>query len=262
MRRANEEAEVRTNMVGYVSLPLATVMGYGRKESGATSAEVRANAGFGDHLAETIAESVQRANQAGRPVRITVSERQNAAAETGSRQFEITVNPLSEDSQPATAGGTRTSERGSSSSGTRASGATASAGTATSTGTRSSTAEGSGSAPPPVVSTRPVLASDWIAPLASAKSGSVFDMQNPIPGVQDLLIKMGINPAEIKFELVDDVINNMGGSYVNHLMRVDMPNGWRENFAVEYIQRNPSITANEIAALGRRDPAPPHLRGV
>ncbi len=250
-------------MVGYVSLPLATVMGYGRKESGNASAEMKADAGFGDHLAETIAESVQRANQAGRPVQITISERQNAAAEPGSRQFVITVNPLSEDSHPAAIGGPRTSERGGAPGGSRASGTTtttpSSAGTASSTATNTATSNVSS---PSVGSTRPELASDWIAPLASAKSGSVFDMENPIPTVQNLLIKMGINPAEIKFELVDDVVNNMGGSYVNHLMRVDMPNGWRENFAVEYIQRNPSITANEIAALARREPAPPGLRGV
>ena len=87
-------------------------------------------------------------------------------------------------------------------------------------------------------------------------------MENPIPSVQDLLLKMGINPAEVKFELVDDVINNLGGSYVNHLMRVNMPNGWKEDFAVEYILRNPTITANEIAALSRLPSAPPHLRGV
>ena len=250
-------------MVGYVSLPLATVMGYGRKESGNASVEMKAAAGFGDHLAETIAESVQRANQAGRPVQITVSERQNAAAEPGSRQFVITVNPLSEDSHPAAIGGPRTSERGGAPGGSRASGTTtttpSSAGTASSTATNTATSSVSS---PSVGSTRPELASDWIAPLASAKSGSVFDMENPIPTVQNLLIKMGINPAEIKFELVDDVVNNMGGSYVNHLMRVDMPNGWRENFAVEYIQRNPSITANEIAALARRESAPPGLRGV
>ena len=245
-------------MVGYISLPLATVMGYGRQENGNTTAAMKADAGFGDHLAETIAESIQRANQAGRPVRITVSERQNTAAETGSRQFVITVNPPGDDTQPAAVGGARSSERGSASGGTRASG-TSSPGTAT--GSAAATAASNVSSPS-AGATRPVLATDWIAPLASARSGSVFDMENPIPKVQELLIKMGINPGEIKFELVDDVINNMGGSYVNHLLRVDMPNGWRENFAVEYIHRNPSITANEIAALGRREPAPAHLRGV
>ena len=113
--------------------------------------------------------------------------------------------------------------------------------------------------PPPA---RQPLETDWNPPLRSATSGSVFDMENPIPKVKDLLEKMGISASGIKFELVDDVINNLGGSYVNHLMRVNMPNGWKEDFAVEYIHRNPKITANEIASLNRKPAAPDHLRGV
>ena len=243
-------------MVGYISLPLATVMGFGRRESSNNSAEATGDTGFGDHLAETIAESIQRANQGGRPVQITVSERQNAATEPGSRQFIITVNPPGDAAAPA--GGARTSERGNaagSSNGSRTA-PSSSPGTSTSNATATSPATAAVSAP------RPPLETDWNPPLRSATSGSVFDMENPIPKVQDLLVKMGINPAEVKFELVDDVINNLGGSYVNHLMRVNMPNGWKEDFAVEYILRNPSITANEIAALNRLPAAPPHLRGV
>lgn len=104
---------------------------------------------------------------------------------------------------------------------------------------------------------------EWLAPIPAAKGGSVFELENPIPQVQDLLVKMGLNPAEMQFELLDDVNSNpLGSGHVNHLMRVKTPNGWKNDFAVEYILRNPSITANEIAAMRRLPPAPDHLRYV
>jgi hypothetical protein len=104
---------------------------------------------------------------------------------------------------------------------------------------------------------------DWLPPIAATNSGSVLQLENPIPKVQDLLVKMGINPAEMQFELLDDVNSNpLGAGHINHLMRVKTSNGWKNDFAVEYILRNPSITANEIAAMKRLPTAPDHLRWV
>ncbi len=74
---------------------------------------------------------------------------------------------------------------------------------------------------------------------------------------------MGINPEGIQFDLLDDVVSNpLGEGHVNHLMRVRMPTGWKLDFAVEYILRNPAITAHEISALNKLPEAPAHLRGV
>jgi hypothetical protein len=104
---------------------------------------------------------------------------------------------------------------------------------------------------------------NWLAPIAVTNTGSVHELENPIPKVQDLLIKMGINPAEIQFELLDDINSNpIGTGHVNHFLRVRTPNGWKEDYAVEYINRNANITANEIAMLRRLPVAPDHLRGV
>lgn len=115
----------------------------------------------------------------------------------------------------------------------------------------------------PAVSPAAAAAADTLAPIAASNKGSVFDLENPIPKVQDLLIKMGINPAEIQFELLDDVNSNpLGTGHINHLLRVRTPNGWKEDYAVEYINRNANITANEIAGLRRLPTAPEHLRGV
>jgi hypothetical protein len=106
-------------------------------------------------------------------------------------------------------------------------------------------------------------AMNWLAPIAATNTGSVHELENPIPRVQDLLIKMGINPAEIQFEFVDDVNSNpLGTGHVNHFLRVRTPNGWKEDYAVEYINRNANITAIEIAMLRRLPTAPDHLRGV
>lgn len=104
---------------------------------------------------------------------------------------------------------------------------------------------------------------DWLPPIPAAKTGSVLELENPIPKVQELLVELGINPAQLQFELLDDVVSNpLGSGHVNHLMRVRMPNGWKEDFAVEYILRNPKITAHEIVNLSRLPPAPEHLRYV
>ncbi len=110
---------------------------------------------------------------------------------------------------------------------------------------------------------RRVRDTDWIPPIAATNTGSVTDFENPIPRMRDLLAQLGINPASIQFELLDDVnVNPMGGGHINHLMRVQTPNGRKEDYAVEYILRNPSITANEIVALNRLPTAPEHLRGI
>ena len=102
-----------------------------------------------------------------------------------------------------------------------------------------------------------------ITPIRASLDGSVFQLENPIPKVTELLTKMGIDVAGIQFERLDDAVSNpLGAGHVNHLMRVKTSNGWKEDYAVEYILRGPSITANEIAAQARRPEAPPHLRGV
>jgi hypothetical protein len=201
-------------MVGPIFLGLGYVMGHGRKDVAAAAQEAKGDTQFGDQLAETIASSIARAKGGGGGVQITVSERQDSGAGAGTRQYVITVDPVASRSVSAVA-------------------------------------QPAGQAPAAAAAVRAPLETDWIPPLRSATSGSVFDMENPIPKVKDLLVKVGVNPIGMQFELLDDVINNLGGSYVNHLMRVTTPNGRVENYAVEYIHRNPSITAHEIVAQSK-----------
>jgi hypothetical protein len=207
-----------------IGLPLATVMGFRRESTPAVAASDRQqNAAFGDELRAVISESANRAASSGESVRITVSERQDPNGAAGSRQYVIAVDPA----------------------------------------TGSESAEESAPPPPAEGGARRTSSTDWIPPVPAAAGGSVHDLENPIPRVQELLRGLGLEPASMSFALLDDVLTNpLGGGHVNHLMRVQTANGRREDYAVEYILRNPSITAHEIASLSRLPIAPEHLRGL
>ncbi len=94
---------------------------------------------------------------------------------------------------------------------------------------------------------------------AVAPGDSVFALENPIPKLQEALRSIGIEPAGMKFELLDDVASGPGGTRVNHYLRVQMPGGWEEDFGVEMINRTPMVTAHEIASLVRRGMAPAQI---
>ncbi|MBM3797712.1 MAG: hypothetical protein FJW31_27505 [Acidobacteria bacterium] len=94
---------------------------------------------------------------------------------------------------------------------------------------------------------------------AVAPGDSVFALENPIPKLQDALRSLGLEPAGMKFELLDDVASGPGGTRVNHSLRVQMPGGWEEDFAVELVNRTPPVTAHEIASLMRRGAAPANI---
>lgn len=105
----------------------------------------------------------------------------------------------------------------------------------------------------------PVQAMGVSANPAVAPGDSVFALENPIPKLQEALRGLGIEPAGMKFELLDDVATGPGGSRVNHYVRVQMPGGWEEDFGVEMVNRTPMVTANEIASLIRRGAAPANI---
>lgn len=84
---------------------------------------------------------------------------------------------------------------------------------------------------------------------------SVHDYEDPVPELVGILQKMGVNTAGMTFELYDDVIENLGGHYTNHLIRADLGNGKKEDFSVEWTLRNPKVTAVEIARLSKMSSA-------
>lgn len=230
-------------MTGAIGLPLAMVMEWGRRKAEEKPQQPQSDDPFAQQLAEAVSRSIDRATQSGRAVEITIQERQSAGAETGNRQYVITVAPSG---LPAAAQSTITPLNN---------------GGNTSNG---------GAAAPPAAAPAAALNSptparpepDRLPIIPAATSGSVFDMENPIPRVQQRMRELGLDYSGAQFELLDETASGIGGTIVNHYMRVRTPNGWKEDFAVEYILRNPSITANEIAGMMRRPPAPSHLRGI
>ncbi len=77
---------------------------------------------------------------------------------------------------------------------------------------------------------------------------SVADFEDPVPLVSEELRKLGVDPAIIRFQVADDVINNPGGRYTNHLLQVEA-GGQRQDYSVELALRSPRITAVEIVRL-------------
>lgn len=224
-------------MTGAIGLPLAMVMEWGRKKAEEVPQQPQSNDPFAEQLAEAVARSIDRASQSGRAVEITIQERQTVGAEAGNRQYVITVTPPSGRSpQP------QEPERREPA--------------ATSTSNVLQTADAPNTPRP----ARPEP--DRLPIIPAATEGSVFDMENPIPRVQQQMRELGLDYSGATFQLLDESVSGVGGTIVNHYLRVNTSNGWKEDFAVEYILRNPTITAHEIAAMMRRAPAPEHLRGI
>jgi len=86
-------------------------------------------------------------------------------------------------------------------------------------------------------------------PTIPSNNLSVHDYEDPVPELVSILHSMGIDTSQMTFELYDDVVSNIGGSYTNHLIRTDVGNGLKEDFSVEYTLRNPRVTAGEIARM-------------
>lgn len=217
--------DLKTKMTGTIGLSLGTVMEWGRRRADDTKAQPsQGDDAFGRQLSEALARSIDRASQSGAPVEITVQERQGDGAAAGSRQFVITVAPQQHD-----------------------------------TGKAASGASMSTAAAPAAASSEP----DRLPIIPAATTGSVFAMENPIPRVQQRMRELGLDFSGAQFELLDETVASPGaGQIVNHYLRVRTPNGWKEDFSVEYVLRNPTITAHEIAGMFRRPAAPAHLRYV
>ncbi len=67
--------------------------------------------------------------------------------------------------------------------------------------------------------------------------------------LREQLSAMGIASNQMRFERWDEVINNVGGNYVNRLIRVDIGNGISEDFCATGTMQKPYITATEILRL-------------
>lgn len=219
-------------MTGTIGLPLGTVMEWGRRRAADAKAQpLQGDEGFGRQLSEALARSIDHASQSGAPVEITVQERQGDGGAAGSRQFVITVTPHQHEAATTP----------------REAVATAAAPAA------------AAAAGAPASASEP----DRLPIIPAATSGSVFAMENPIPRVQQRMRELGLDFSGAQFELLDETAASPGaGQIVNHYLRVRTPNGWKEDFSVEYVLRNPTITANEIAGMFRRQAAPAHLRYV
>ena len=231
-------------MTGAIGLPLAMVMEWGRKKAEEVPQQPQSDDPFAQQLAEAVSRSIDRASQSGRAVEITIQERQNVGAGTGNRQYVITVAP------PSSGRAHQQQQEAERRVPT----------VADSTATPLDTADVPNEPPAAPRVARPEP--DRLPIIPAATEGSVFDLENPIPKVQQKMREMGLDFSGATFQLVDEPVTGIGGTIINHYLRVNTSNGWKEDFAVEYVLRNPSITANEIASMTRRPPAPAHLRGI
>ncbi len=93
-------------------------------------------------------------------------------------------------------------------------------------------------------------------PLLGSSTLSYKDYENPIPYIVDELKKIGVDTSSLNFELHDDVVQNVGGNYVNRLIRVDAGGGRKEDYSVELALRSPWVTATEIQNLMKGRPRP------
>lgn len=87
--------------------------------------------------------------------------------------------------------------------------------------------------------------SDRAQAVATEESAS----SDPVELLRSALAAAGLDPARFSLSEVREVVNNPGGSWVNHLIAVDFGGGLRENYDVGLMRRNVSVTVTEIRRL-------------
>jgi hypothetical protein len=100
-----------------------------------------------------------------------------------------------------------------------------------------------------VVRQNSVAISTAAAATTSASTDAVTTPLTPLDALTEALKAAGLDPSRLDINVHDEIVDNMGGKWVNHLITVTTPNGRVENFRADLTQKYPKVTVTEIQEL-------------